>query len=48
LEKQKRDVERAYQKMSAKEKSDLKQKMAKINKAGADNGQSLPPSLTLV
>ncbi len=41
-----RDVDRAYQKMSAKEKVDIKQKMAKIYKVGADNGQSLPPSLT--
>jgi hypothetical protein len=42
----KRDVDWAYQKMSTKEKVDFKQKLAEINKAEADDGQSLPPSLT--
>ncbi len=31
--------------MSTKEKVDFKQKMAEIYEAGADNGQSAPPSL---
>jgi hypothetical protein len=44
----KRDLEQAYQKMSAKEKVDFKWKMAEINKADADNGQSPPPSLTKI
>ncbi len=48
LVQQKWDVERAYQKMSAKEKIDFKRKMAEIHKAGADNGQSPSPSLTPV
>jgi hypothetical protein len=42
----KRDVKRAYQKMSAKEKVDFKQKMAEISKAVAGDRQSLPPNLT--
>jgi hypothetical protein len=45
---QKRDVERVYQKMSAKEKADFKLKMAEINEAGADDIQFTPPSLTPV
>jgi hypothetical protein len=48
LAQQKRDAEWAYQKMSAEEKVDFKQKMAEIHKADADNGQTSPPSLTLV
>jgi hypothetical protein len=44
----KRDVERAYQKMSAKEKVDFKQKMAEMYEAGADDGRSPPPSLTSI
>ncbi len=46
LAQHKRDVEQVYGKMSAKEKVDFKRKMADIFEAGADNGQSLPPSLT--
>jgi hypothetical protein len=46
LAQQKRDVERAHQKMSAKKKVDFKWKMAEINKAGADDEQPPPPSLT--
>jgi hypothetical protein len=42
----KRDVEWVYQKMSAKEKVDFKQKMAEMYEPGADDGQSLPPTLT--
>ncbi len=41
----KRDVEKAYQKMSAKEKVDFKWKMAEMYESGADDGQSPPPSL---
>jgi hypothetical protein len=36
----------AYQKMSAKEKVDFKQKMVEMYEMGADDGQPLPPSLT--
>ncbi len=42
----KRDVERAYQKMSAKEKVDFKLKMAEMYESGADDGQPLPSSIT--
>ncbi len=45
---QKRDAERAYQKMSTKEKVDFKCKTAEIDKAGKDDWQSPPPSLTPV
>ncbi len=45
---QKRDLERAYQQLSAKEKDDFKWKMAEINEAGPDNGRSPPPSLTSI
>jgi hypothetical protein len=44
----KRDMEQAYQKMSATEKVDFKQKMVEIYKAGADDEQSLPPILTFI
>jgi hypothetical protein len=44
----KRDMEIAYQKMSAKEKESFKQKMAEIDRTGATDGQSLPPSPTPV
>jgi hypothetical protein len=39
-------MERAYQKMSTKEKVDFKWKMAEMDELGADNGQPPPPSLT--
>ncbi len=42
----KRDVEQAYQKMSTKDKVDFKWKMVETYEAGADDGQSPPPSLT--
>jgi hypothetical protein len=42
----KRDMEIAYQKMSAKEKESFKRKMAEINEMGAGDGQSPPPSPT--
>ncbi len=44
----KRGVERAYQKMSAKEKVDLKQMMVDMYELGADDEQPPPPSLTPV
>jgi hypothetical protein len=46
LVQQKRDAEWAYQKMSIEEEVDFKRKMAEIDKAGADDGQYPPPSLT--
>jgi hypothetical protein len=46
LVQQKRDAERAYQKMSTEETADFKRKIADIDKAGACNEQSSPPSLT--
>ncbi len=48
LAQQKRDVERAYQKMSDQEKVDFKQKMAEIDAAGANDMQSASSSLTPV
>ncbi len=47
-EQKKRDVERAYKKMSAAEKEVFKQKMAEINKADAGDGETLPYSPTPV
>ena len=44
----KRDVEIAYQKMSAEEKESFKRKMAEINETGAGDRQSPPPSPTPV
>ncbi len=41
----KRDVEIAYQKMSAKEKESFKRKMAEIDEMGAGDGQSPPPTV---
>ncbi len=48
LAQQKRDAERAYQKMSDEEKVDFKQKMAEINVAGTNDMQSVSTSLTPV
>ena len=48
LAQQKRDVERAYQKMSDEEKVDFKQKMAEMDVAGANDMQSVSSSLTPV
>ena len=45
---QKRDAERAYQKMTLTEKESFRQKMAEINKADADDEQSPPSNPTLV
>jgi hypothetical protein len=47
-EQNKRDVERAYKKMSAVEKEVFKQKMAEIDKADAGNGETSPPTPTPV
>ena len=44
----KRDVEIAYQKMSAEEKESFKRKMAEIDETGAGDRQSPPPSPTPV
>jgi hypothetical protein len=41
-EQKKRDVERAYQKMSTAEKEVFKRKMAEINEADIDDGETLP------
>ena len=46
LAQQKRDAERAYQKMSDEEKVDFKRKMAEIVVAGANDMQSVSSSLT--
>ena len=47
-EQKKRDVERAYQKMTAAEKVVFKQKMAEYNEADADDGETPPPTPTPV
>jgi hypothetical protein len=44
----KRDVEQAYQKMTAAEKEVFKQKMAEINEADAGNRETPPPTPTPV
>ncbi len=44
-EQKKRDVERAYAKMSAKEEETLKRRMAEINEAAVGNKENIPPSL---
>ena len=48
LAQQKRDAERAYQKMSDEEKVDFKRKMAEINVAGTNDMQSVSTGLTPV
>ena len=45
---QKRDAERAYQKMTLAEKESFGRKMAEIDKADADDGQSPPSNPTPV
>jgi hypothetical protein len=47
-EQKKRDVERAYQKMTAAEKVVFKQKMAEYDEADADDGETPPPTPTPV
>ncbi len=47
-EQKKRDVEQAYQKMSAAEKELFKQKMVEIDTADAGNGENPPPTPTPV
>ena len=47
-EQKKRDVERAYQKMTATEKEVFRRKMAEIDEADADDGEATPPTPTPV
>ena len=47
-EQKKRDMKRAYQKMTATEKDVFKQKMAEYDKADADVGETPPPTPTPV
>ena len=47
-EQKKRDVERAYQKMTATEKEVFRQKMAEIDEADADDREAIPPTPTPV
>jgi hypothetical protein len=47
-EQKKRDVERAYQKMTAAEKEVFKRKMAEIDEADAGDGRTPPPTPTHV
>jgi len=47
-EQKKRDVERAYQKMTAAEKEVFKQKMVKYDEGDADDGETPPPIPTPV
>ena len=42
-EQKKRDVERAYQKMTTAEKEVFKKKMVEYDKADADDGETPPP-----
>ena len=45
-EQKKRDLEQAYQKMSTAENGLFKRKMAEIDEASANDGQSTPPTST--
>jgi hypothetical protein len=45
-EQKKRDVDRAYQKMTAAEKEVFKQKMAEFDEADAYDGETPPPTPT--
>jgi hypothetical protein len=47
-EQKKRDVEQAYQKMTAAEKEVFRRKMAEIDKADAGDGEAIPPTPTPV
>ncbi len=47
-EQKKRDVEQAYQKMFTPEKEVFKQKMAEIDEAEVDDGETPPPTPTPV
>ena len=47
-EQKKRDVDRAYQKMTATEKEVFKQKMAEFDEADAYDGETPPPTHTPV
>ncbi len=44
----KKDIERAYKKMTAKEKSDLVQKLAELDAKDTKDNESVPPSPTPV
>ncbi len=46
--KKKKDIERAYKKMTAKEKNDLMQKLAELEAEDANDNESVPPSPTPV
>ena len=47
-EQKKRDMERAYQKMTAAEKEVFKRKMAEYDETDADDGETPPPTPTPV
>jgi hypothetical protein len=47
-EQKKRDTEQAYQKMTPVEKDSFRQKLAEIDKVGANDGQTPPSSPTPV
>ena len=47
-EQKKRDMERAYQKMTAAEKEVFKRKIAECDEADADDGETPPPTPTPV
>ncbi len=44
----KKDIERAYKKMTAKEKSDLMRKLAELDAEDTNDNESAPPSPTPV
>jgi hypothetical protein len=44
--KKKKDIKRAYKKMTAKEKNDVMQKLAELDAEDANDNESAPPSPT--
>jgi hypothetical protein len=44
LAEKKKDIERTYKKMTAKEKNDLMQKQAELDAEDANDDESVPPS----
>jgi hypothetical protein len=46
--KKKKDIKQAFNKMTAKEKSDLMRKLAEFDAEDANDNESAPPSLTPV
>jgi hypothetical protein len=46
--KKKKDIKRAYKKMTAEEKNDLMRKLAELDAEDANDDESTPPSPTLV